>query len=131
MSKINFAPVLSLVLAIALAACTSAADAIILHAEDAGKTVELAIDQELVIELEGNPSTGYSWEVGALDSAVLAPVGEAEFTPESDLVGAGGIMVLRFQAVAAGESELSLVYHRPWEEDVEPLETFTITVIVH
>lgn len=115
-----------------LAACNAIGESeVIVGADDAGTTVELAVDDTLVIELEGNPSTGYSWEVGALDTAVLAPVGEVQFTPQSDLVGASGIVILRFQAMGAGESELSLIYHRPWEEDVEPLETFTINVIVH
>jgi predicted secreted protein len=40
------------------------------------------------------------------------------------------VEVFRFEAVEAGETLIELVYHRPWEEGVEPLETFSIQVIV-
>ena len=57
-------------------------------------------------------------------------MGEPEFAADSDLIGAGGKVVLRFEAKAAGRTELRLVYHRPWEEDVEPLKSFSVTVSV-
>jgi inhibitor of cysteine peptidase len=53
-----------------------------------------------------------------------------EFEPKSDLVGAPGVETLRFQAVDSGETTLQLVYHRPWEAGVAPLETFAALVIV-
>lgn len=38
--------------------------------------------------------------------------------------------VLRFQAIAEGRSVLRLVYRRPWESDVEPLEIFEVHIEV-
>ena len=96
-----------------------------------GSSVELAKGQMLVISLESNPTTGYSWEVVEPDEAVLRQVGEAEFTPQSDLIGASGVEVLRLEGTGAGKMTLKLVYHRPWEKDVEPLETFAVEVTVH
>jgi inhibitor of cysteine peptidase len=84
----------------------------------------------LVISLEGNPTTGYMWDVAELDDQVLRQIGETEFKPESDAIGAGGVQTLRFETVNSGQTTLKLVYHRPWEEGVEPLETFTIQVVV-
>jgi inhibitor of cysteine peptidase len=98
---------------------------------DSGREMQLKKGQTLVVTLEGNPTTGYSWEVAEpLDEQVLRQVGEAEFKAESDLVGAGGVQILRFEAVNAGQITLKLVYHRPWEKDVEPLETYSIQVVV-
>ena len=105
----------------------------VLGAKDNGAQVQLASGQVLEVTLESNPTTGYSWEVSEVDGAVLSQVGEAEFreTPSEDeqMVGVGGTETLRFSS-AAGETTLTLVYHRPWEEDVEPLETFTVEVVV-
>lgn len=99
-----------------------------------GSQVELKKGQTLVITLESNPSTGYSWEVVELDESILRQMGEPEFKVSDPRQppppGAGGWETWRFQAVKAGQTALKLVYHRPWEEDVEPLETFSLQVVV-
>ena len=101
-----------------------------LDAGDAGSQVELNAGQTLVVSLEGNPTTGFTWEAAELDEQVLRQVGEAEFKPETDPIGAGGVQTLRFETVNSGQTTLNLVYLRPWEEDVEPAETFSVQVIV-
>jgi len=99
--------------------------------DDNGREMQLKKGQTLVVTLEGNPTTGYSWEVAEpLSEQVLRQAGEPEFQQESDLVGAGGVQILRFEAVNAGKMTLKLIYHRPWERDVEPLETYSIQVVV-
>ena len=106
---------------------------VVLGAEDNGSQVELSPGQVLEVTLASNPTTGYSWEVSEVDQAVLKQVGEAEFreAPKEDeqMVGVGGTETFRFSS-AAGDTTLALVYHRPWEKDVEPLEIFTVQVVV-
>ena len=102
---------------------------ITLHASDNGSQVELRSGQNLVILLEGNPTTGYTWEAVEYDEGVLRQVGEPAFTPESDAVGAPGSQVLRFKALDKGQTTLRLVYHRPWE-DAEPEMVFSVEVVV-
>ncbi|HUV79984.1 MAG TPA: protease inhibitor I42 family protein [Candidatus Bathyarchaeia archaeon] len=103
-----------------------------LTAADNGSTVELESGQVLSITLNANPTTGYTWEVvDAPGEQVMRQVGEIEFIPnrqESGIVGSGGVQIIRFECVNAGQTVLKLVYHRPWETDVEPLETFSIHV---
>lgn len=101
-----------------------------LDADDKGCQIELKKGQILVIILEANPTTGYTWEIAELKEHVLQQVGEAGFEPESEAIGAQGIQTFRFEAVNVGKTALKLVYRRPWEEDVEPLETFSIKVVV-
>jgi inhibitor of cysteine peptidase len=101
-----------------------------LDAGDNGSQVELKSDQTLVISLEGNPTTGYTWEVAELDEGVLKQVGETEFEAESDAVGSGGVQTLRFETVNSGQTDLELVYHRSWEEDEQPADTFSVQVVV-
>lgn len=114
-----------------LAAGCGTAKEVKLGASDNGRQIELKKGQSLVVALEGNPSTGYTWEVVEIGEQVLRQKGEPEFKSESDLIGAGGVQALRFEAVGAGQTDLKLVYHRPWEEGVEPLETFSVQVTVH
>lgn len=120
--------VVTLIAVILLVACGSSATG--LSEEDAGRTVELRAGDSLEVTLVGNPTTGYMWEVGSVDAAVLTQVGEPEFKADSDLIGAPGTITLRFEAVAPGETDLQLVYRRPWEEGVAPLETFEATIVV-
>ncbi len=99
---------------------------------DNGSRVTLEQGQELVITLESNPTTGYSWHVMEVDADVLKQVGEIEYkqaTGSDGLVGAGGTETIRFEAVATGEATLTLGYFRSWEDE-PPVETFTLTVVI-
>ena len=103
-----------------------------LSVKDHGSQIEVDVAQSLVLTLESNPTTGFRWELVGLEDAVLQPMGDAEFKVASELdpppPGTGGVEIYRFEAVDAGETLLELVYRRPWEEGVEPLETFSIRV---
>ncbi|MCG2766855.1 MAG: protease inhibitor I42 family protein [Anaerolineae bacterium] len=113
-----------------LAAGCGSSKEIDLGADDNGRKVEMKAGQVLVISLESNPTTGYAWEVVNFEEGVLEQAGEPEFKADSKLVGAGGVQTFRFKAAEAGEIELKLLHHRSWEEDVEPLDTFTVQVVV-
>jgi inhibitor of cysteine peptidase len=108
------------------AGCNSA-----LTANDNGTTVTVKTGDTFTIKLEGNPSTGYTWEAKDLDTGILEQVGEAEFSGGAPgVVGSPGTLTLTFKALQPGTTTLTLVYHRPWEKDVEPIETFSVTVTV-
>ncbi len=113
-----------------LSACGQAADPRTITASDAGKTIELQKGSILVVSLEGNFTTGYNWELAEPFPAILQQAGEPAVTPTSDAMGAPGTIVLKFTAVQPGQANLKLVYHRPWEKDVPPAETFEVTVVV-
>jgi inhibitor of cysteine peptidase len=121
--------ILAVVVMAGICGC-SAQSALALEGADDGREVTLQKGQTLTIKLEGNPTTGYSWEVVESEGAIVQQVGEPEFEADSDLLGAPGTQTLRFEAVETGQMELKLVYQRPWETDVEPLETFTVQVTV-
>jgi inhibitor of cysteine peptidase len=87
--------------------------------EESSTTLQVTLEQEFAISLPGNPSTGFSWAIEAMPEW-LCQVGEAQYTPANSALGAGGIYHWRFKALGAGQGLLSLVYQRPWEEDIAP-----------
>lgn len=128
----SFLAVLALLLIVLLAACRPANE-VSLDKKANGSETTLKNGQVLTIRLESNITTGYSWEVAECDESVLKLDGEPEYvTSERDqnLVGAGGVQIFRFKPAAAGKTHLKLVYHRPWEKDVEPVEIFDLDVTV-
>ena len=101
-----------------------------LSEEDAGSTVQLSVGEAMEVVLDGNPTTGFSWETAAADASVLRQLGEPGFEPDTELLGSGGTFTFRFEAVASGQTLLQLVYLRPWETAVQPAKTFEVTVTV-
>jgi inhibitor of cysteine peptidase len=102
---------------------------------DNGDQVELTQDQALVLTLEANPTTGYVWEVIEIDESVLKQVGDVLYRMSDDSPnpppGTGGTKTWRFEPVAAGQTTLKLLWHQPWNENLEPAHTFWVTVTVH
>jgi inhibitor of cysteine peptidase len=98
--------------------------------DDDGAVVEVAVGEQIVLELEGNATTGYTWAVTAVDPAVLAPAGDPEYRSESDADGAGGTYTFRFDAVGPGETEVVLKYFPSWEEPSATAGIFTFTAVV-
>ncbi len=97
---------------------------------DNGSQVVLEVGQTLVLSLDSNPTTGYQWQIVELDEAILE---QTDYDYEADqpaLAGSGGKEVWRFQARSSGSTTLSLGYRRSWEEGVEPIQTFSVEVVV-
>ena len=107
-----------------------ASPAVKLTAGDAGKLINLQIGQTLGITLAGNPSTGYTWEMEPVEQPILSQVGEPVIQPSSNLIGAPALLSFTFKADANGTQLLRLIYHRPWEKDVPPVNSFDVTVVV-
>lgn len=97
-----------------------------------GKKVEIAVAGTLTVTLESNPTTGFQWELASIsDQAVLEKQSNTFEAPEdTGMVGAPGKEVWTFKALKKGSSIVSMEYRRPWEEDVEPDKTFTLSVVV-
>ncbi|MBM3935177.1 MAG: protease inhibitor I42 family protein [SAR202 cluster bacterium] len=96
-----------------------------------GGAIELNPGDRFFITLEGNPSTGYTWEIDSNVGGRVAQVGPIESRPVSDMPGAPNVQVIRFEAMYGGEGDLKLKYHRPWETGVAPVKTFVVHVTVN
>ena len=97
---------------------------------DSGQTIDIGIGQEFIIAIGANPTTGYDWEV-SLDETILELV-EKTYKPaeeaEHEIVGAGGVDYFRFKALKAGETEITMVYKRSWEEEGIDQKLFTVNI---
>ena len=108
---------------------TLAGDAMKLSENDSGKTVEIRVGDELEVVLPRQPTTGYVWEVSSLDSDVLR-LGKADFFADDNAIGSGGMEIIKFHAIAAGTGVVRLIYHRPFEPNMSPINSFKVTVII-
>jgi len=122
---------LTLAMVFILATACSSTKHANLTAADKGGQVDVKVGEQIVIKLDGNPSTGYTWEAKDLDTSMFEQVGDTAFISSNpNLVGSGGTLTLTFKTLKAGTNTLTLVYHRPWETDVDPIDTFAVTVTV-
>jgi inhibitor of cysteine peptidase len=104
---------------------------VILGIADNGNQVKVKLGDPIVINLESNPSTGYTWETIDLDKTIFEQAGDPTFkSSDPGVVGSGGTLTLTFNTVKAGTATLKLVYQRPWETNVEPTSTFAVEVTV-
>jgi inhibitor of cysteine peptidase len=123
--------ILFFVSVVALLAACGARDMSVGRDKNGGK-VDLTTGETLVISLDSNPTTGYSWEIQETDATLLNLKGYPEFVQQPNngalVVGAGGTQVFRFEALKTGSTTLTLVYHRPFEKNVAPVDTYSLTV---
>lgn len=138
MSRIRipaFASALALGVSLAVAACgggTGGGGATYqLTAADSGSALQAAVGDEIVITLEANPTTGYSWQLApGLDPSVVAFGSESyqQQSAEPAMVGVGGTDTWTFDAVGEGTTTIPLAYVR--SGDPVAAESFTVTVTV-
>jgi inhibitor of cysteine peptidase len=93
---------------------------------DPGTPIQVAAGEEFALELEGNPTTGYTWQITA-DSQVLELLGQ-EFEAGGEGVGAGGREVIHLRALADGETELACEYRRPWDKESRDTRHFRVVI---
>ncbi len=103
--------------------------------EDNGKTVSLHTGDTLVINLRGNITTGYSWNVVEPQPSMLTVLGKLyrQYVPDPHrpgVCGSPGTFIFRFQAASVGSSELAFAYARCWEKNIPPTQTFKISLVI-
>ncbi len=84
-----------------------------------GSSIELEKGDKIIILLDSNPTTGYSWTPGKeIDTTVVSLVSSEyiQTEKEKELVCAGGSEVFTFEAKNSGQTQIILNYQRPWEE---------------
>ena len=97
---------------------------------DSGQVIDIGVNQEFVIALGSNPTTGYKWQESHDENILELTESKYEMGKEAKegVVGAGGIEYFRFKALKRGETEITMVYKRPWEEESLDQKVFTVNI---
>ena len=97
---------------------------------DANHKVVLEVGQELVVKLESNRSTGYSWSLTESENPILTSLGKPTYKIGGALPGVGGFETWKLRATKIGRETLKFEYRRPWEKKVSPARAvfFHLTV---
>ena len=84
---------------------------------------------EKLIQLKGNPTTGYNWFYQISDDSIIAVEEYVKYLGDDMVVGAPSMFTYTIISLKPGQATLHFEYKRPWET-VEPAETkeYIITV---
>lgn len=97
---------------------------------EADETIQAKLNEPFNITLDSNPTTGYSWTVD-FDHEYLSggtEIYNANDTIQPVRVGSGGKQIFTFTPIQKGETTITAVYKRPWEDSVAEEKTF-LTII--
>lgn len=103
------------------------------QAEEGG-TTEVGIEGYFEIRLDDDTSGELRWLFKEPPDDKLLKIVKEDFDgPAADPEGGGGgpgTRVWLMQAIADGETELTLEYLRPWEEDAPPASSATFKIVI-
>jgi inhibitor of cysteine peptidase len=115
------------------AVCDAKPGKVIVIAESMnGTTQSMKLGETIDVQLAGNPTTGYAWQL--LTSSKSFPLQKQEYVPNKpQLLGSGGVYHFYFTAdsFAVGKVfTLSFAYYRSWEGAASAIKTFTVKISV-
>ncbi len=94
------------------------------------EVINADVNEEFVIALDSNPTTGCSWQESYDQSFLTLVEKKYEQSPGTEgQVGSGGTEYFRFKALKTGETKITLGYSRPWESTFPAeMKEFTIKI---
>ena len=89
--------------------------------------------EEITIKLEGNATTGYSWDYEVTNKDIITEIARDYVDDSQDeygAMGSGGVFTFTFVGVTPGTTEMLFKYTRPWENDESPemVKLYDVTV---
>ena len=71
----------------------------------------------LIIELDSNPTTGYDWTYEISDKNIIKLSESYKSECDGEMVGCGGVKIYKVKALKSGTLTINFKYERPWEKD--------------
>lgn len=116
-------------IAMVLTSCTHTKT---LSASDNGKSIQVQVGDQIQLQLDANPTTGFDWSIEQTNSASLALQSTSYQSPnQPSTAGGGGIDTFTFQALKAGTVHLQLKYwpkYRPSYNGGASVNHFALTL---
>jgi len=115
-------------LTIMLSGCTSSVKAF----TESGQVINTGVNQEFIIALGSNITTGYSWQPDYDTNALnlVEQTYQEQDNTGKQIVGASGTEYFIFKALVKGETEVTFTYQRPWEQPSAQDQTMVFTINV-
>ncbi len=108
---------------------TTGKTVMITQAQNQGK-VRVKKDASFQVLLNANPTTGFDWRILSYDSTIIEVKHKSFIKSDTQRMGAPGKQVFKFKAIAAGATDLRLIYVRPWERATSEADSFRVQIIV-
>jgi len=108
---------------------TTGKTVMITQAQNQGK-VRVKKDASFQVLLNANPTTGFDWRILSYDSTIIEVKHKSFIKSYTQRMGAPGKQVFKFKAIAAGATDLRLIYVRPWERATSEADSFRVQIIV-
>jgi inhibitor of cysteine peptidase len=89
--------------------------------------IQSKLSLEFFISLDSNPTTGYRWDA-KFDPERLKLIGKSFQPSGTGAIGSGGIERFSFVPIKPGETEVVMVYKRPWESAEIDKKIFPVSV---
>ena len=94
-------------------------------------TIHVLPGETIRVKLRSNPSTGFSWALGPIEDGIFDVESAFEADPHREgEAGYGGCEIWKFKAEQSGETDISLSYERPWEDERPAAKTFKLHVVI-
>ena len=94
-------------------------------------TIHVLPGETIRVKLRSNPSTGFSWALGPIEDGFFDVESRFEADPHREgEAGYGGCEIWKFKAEQSGETDISLSYERPWEDERPAAKTFKLHVVI-
>jgi predicted secreted protein len=93
----------------------------------AADKISAKVGEPFIIEIEGNATTGYRWQLDLEDDKVRL-VDEQYVGRGGGAVGAGGTHVFTVEPVARGTSVIRARFKRPWDAHTPEQQEFRVDI---
>ncbi|WP_440947641.1 protease inhibitor I42 family protein [Methanosarcina sp. T3] len=97
---------------------------------DNGTSISLNNGENFTLQLRGNPTTGYSWQLNVSEGLSILDEDYAQDEAPEESTGVPGTYTWIIQAVAPGTQQVNGIYMQQWENTTGTEDNFTLTVEV-
>lgn len=81
-------------------------------------------------EIEGNPTTGYDWNVRLTGDNILQEITNYYIQIKTTKTGAPWNKIWKWRAFSKGKVKLDFLYYRSWEGETNAIQTNSLWLIV-
>jgi len=85
----------------------------------------MQLHEEMIVELDESPSTGYSWHYIISDSSIIDLKSKNTFDfNKPNVIGGSQQIIWRFQCLQCGECKIHFTYYNSWKGDTCSIDEY-------